>query len=190
MLDYLAATTAKRQANDTPSFERGSRADISRRAGALSFDRDEAERRIEKGIHFDDSFADFARVCASRGIALVLLTSGVQELVERYLGRRGVSVPVIGNAAEIRPDGWRVHFRDESVAGIDKRGFVERARREGRKAVAIGDDRSDFEAALVADVTFAKADSELAHFLDGRSVPYHAFRRFSEILERWPPRTW
>ncbi|HTX03577.1 MAG TPA: HAD-IB family phosphatase [Candidatus Acidoferrales bacterium] len=190
ILDYLASMTRGYSENAPLPLEREYRGDIARRARALSFDRDEAERRLEAGIRFDDSFPDFSRACADAGVALVVLTSGIQELVERYLARRGVNLPVVGNSAEFRSDGWRIHFRDDSLAGIDKKSFVESARREGRLTVVLGDDRSDFEAALHADVVYAKTGSELQRYLASQQRRFHAFGRFEEILERWPPSTW
>ncbi|MDE2482048.1 MAG: HAD-IB family phosphatase [bacterium] len=190
MLDYLASTTDKRTESAPLPNERGHRADIARRAKALTLDRADAERRIEDGIHFDESFVPFIAACEEVGIELVVLTSGIQSLVERYLLRRGIRLPIIGNEANMNRSGWVVKFRDESVAGIDKRRYVERAIEAGKKTIVIGDDRSDFEAALVASSIFAKAGSELKRFLDVRDLPYHPFSSFAEILERWPPKTW
>jgi len=190
MLDYLASTTDRYPESTPLPLEREYRSDIARRARVLAFDRDEAERRLDTGIHFDDSFPSFAHACAMAAVDLRVLTSGIEELVRRYLARRNVELPVIGNRAEFRTDGWRVHFRDDSLAGIDKRGFVECARREGRVAVVLGDDRSDFEAALQADVNYAKRGSELERYLTSRQLPCRTFGRFEEILERWPPFTW
>jgi len=190
MLEYLASETG-RAADSTPlPLERGYRADIARRARALTFDRDEAEAYIERGIQFDDSFPAFACACQLAAIPLFVLTSGVEELVGRYLARRGIDLPVIGNGAEYRSDGWRIRFRDDSLAGIDKRGFVDGAHREGRTAILIGDDRSDFEASEAADLTYAKAGSELERFLLTRDRSYRSFGSFADIMLRWPPSTW
>ena len=190
MLDYLASTT-EREAESAPlPLERGYRADIARRAHALRYDRDEAERRIEQGIRFDQTFPAFQVACERASVELLIVTSGIQELVERYLARRGVSAAVVGNEADMRSDGWRVRFRDDSLAGIDKAGFVERAHAEGRLAVVIGDDRSDFDAALAADDIYVKNNSELERFLAERGRSFRAFDRFSDILERWPPAFW
>lgn len=190
MLDFLASTAESDPQRTASSFEHSYRADIVRRARAIHYDRDEAERRIEANIRFDDSFVAFAQACSAAGVELLVLTSGVQELVERYLARRGVVLPVIGNTADVRDDGWRIHFRDNSAAGIDKRGFVERTQGEGRTAIVIGDDRSDFEAALVADITYAKKGSALERFLSSRSRECRTFVSFRDILTRWPPATW
>lgn len=190
MLAYLASTTTRAAESSPLPLERGYRADIARRARALTFGRDEAERRIEHGIAFDASFPEFANACKLAAIPVLVLTSGVEELVARYLARRGVDLPVIGNAAEYRPDGWRIQFRDDSLAGIDKRGFVDAARTEGHVAIVIGDDRSDFEAAVAADLTYAKTGSDLERFLVTENRLCRPFHGFAEILARWPPSTW
>lgn len=187
MLDYLASTTDHDAESAPLPLERGYRADIARRAHVLSMDRDEAERRIEAGINFDETFPSFVEACRRTNIEILVLTSGIQELVERYLARRGVTLPVIGNSAEIRSDGWRVHFRDDSLAGIDKRGYVDRYHLQKRGCVVIGDDRSDFEAALAAEVTFAKSGSELERYLAERKREFRSFRTFADILRRWQP---
>ncbi len=188
MLDYLVAVSDAELGSGSGS-DRGYRSEIARRARAVRFDRDEAERCVEEGLKFDETFPDFQRACEDAGIELLVLTSGIEELVERYLARRGVYVPVIGNAAEFDTNGWRVHFRDESPAGIDKRGYVERALQRGVKAIVIGDDRSDFEAALAATSVYAKSASELESFLSGKRS-FRSFRKFVDILERWPPARW
>jgi HAD superfamily phosphoserine phosphatase-like hydrolase len=188
MLDYLAAF-ADAKHGCARSSDRGYRSEIARRARAVRFDRDEAERRIEEGLKFDETFPDFQRACENAGVELVILTSGIEELVERYLARRGMHVPVIGNAAEFGTSGWRMHFRDESPAGIDKRAYVERALTRGAKAIVIGDDRSDFEAALAANIVYAKSGSELESFLSGKRT-FRPFRQFADILARWPPAQW
>lgn len=190
MLAYLASTTDRYSEGASLPLEREYRSDIARRARTLSFDQDEAERRLEAGIQFDDSFPEFAQAGAAAGVALLVLTSGIEELVRRYLARRSVNLPVIGNGAEFRSDGWRIHFRDDSLAGIDKRGFVESARNEGHRTVVLGDDRSDFEAALRADVTYAKTASELQRYLVSQQRLCREFGCFKEILERWPPSAW
>ena len=190
MLEYLASTTESAAQSVPLQLECGYRADIARRARALTYDRDEAELRIEQGIHFDHSFRAFADACKSAAVPLLVLTSGIEDLVRRYLARRGIDLPVFGNAAEYRSDGWRVQFRDDSVAGIDKRGFVHAAHSGDLRAIVIGDDRSDFEAALASDLTYAKTGSELERFLASQNRAFRPFQHFSEILDRWPPSTW
>ena len=186
--DMIKALAAGAGAAASP-FEPGTREDIEHYARQLSFDRSEAENHIEAAVNFDSSFVPFERACFAAGVLLIVITSGVRELVERYLQRRNVSVPVFSNDADISRDGWRMRFRDDSPAGIDKAAFALAALRDGRKVAVIGDDRSDFEAALAASIVFAKRSSPLDHFLHDRRRKVRTFSTFTEILKRWPPST-
>lgn len=171
-------------------FERGTRDDINYYVQRIHFERDDAESRIDRALLFDQSFLRFERACAAADISLVVATSGIRELVSGYLHRRGIEVPVYASEAEMQPAGWQMQFHDDSIAGIDKAAFAKAALRDGRRVVVIGDDRSDFEAALVATTVFAKSGSPLQQFLIDARRPHHAFLSFDDILARWPPATW
>src|SRR6266403_1830630 len=43
----------------------------------------------------------------------VVVSSGLPQLILPVLEREGIEVEVRSNDAEVRPDGWRVIFRDE-----------------------------------------------------------------------------
>ena len=187
--DMLVVLASQAGADPSP-YEQGTRADIDRLAQLLTIGRDEAERRIERGVQFDASFGSFVRACAGAGVLLVVVSSGIRELIERYLARRGIYLPLYASEAEMRSDGWRMRFHDDSPSGIDKAGFVRSAQRGGSRAVVIGDDRSDFEAVLLANVVFAKADSALERFLRENGRECRSFATFAELLERRPPATW
>jgi|GEM_PF-6281165 len=190
MIDYLAMTAAYNEASAETSPIRGTRAEIARKAALLRFDLAEAERRIEKGIRFDESFPEFWRSCECQGFQFTIVTSGIRELVERYLGRRGVSARVVGNSAEYRLSGWEIHFRDASVAGIDKSEFVEEARSLGNRTVVVGDDISDFSAAERADRVFVKDGSPLDRHLTDAHAPGYRFLNFADLMAKWPAATW
>jgi len=100
----------------------------------------------------------------------------------RLLG--GISLddlPVHANEVEVVPDGWRLCFRDASANGHDKARAVRRAAAAGDVTVFIGDGRSDFEAALVADRRFARRGRALEAYLRDVHVPYAAFDDFTEV---------
>lgn len=187
--DMLRALAAFTDAAQSP-FDRGTRADIEHYARQVSLNLAEAEERIEGSVQFDASFIPFERACTVAGVLLVVVTSGIRPLVEQYLRRRNIHLPVFANECEFGEDGWSMRFCDQSPSGIDKDAFVRAALREGRRVVVIGDDRSDFEAALAATTVFAKRGSALEGFLRERAHGFHAFSKFDEILDRWHPKTW
>ncbi len=117
--DMLVVLASQAGADPSP-YEQGTRADIDRLAQLLTIGRDEAERRIERGVQFDASFGSFVRACAGAGVLLVVVSSGIRELIERYLARRGIYLPLYASEAEMRSDGWRMRFHDDSPSGIDR----------------------------------------------------------------------
>ncbi len=187
MLGTLAAPS-RHDENSAGTVDSGSsesvtlRAEISSLAASITLSREEAERVLEERLRFDDSFRTFARSCRAAGVELVVLTSGVAELIERYLTRRGIiGLPVIGNEAEYSQTGWRIHFRDRSPDGNAKFPYVMDARRRHCETIVIGDDESDFEAAVVADRRFAKRNSPLDRFLSANALAHVPFDSFDEI---------
>jgi 2-hydroxy-3-keto-5-methylthiopentenyl-1-phosphate phosphatase len=106
-------------------------------------------------------------------------------VIRRALERHWLGeVPVVANGLEADPSGWRIRFRDELANGTDKAGLVRAARERGEFTTYIGDGLSDYDAALTADVVYAKRGRRLAHFLAGRGVPFTAFGSFAELMER------
>ena len=190
VIDYLATTVVNKEVFAANTSMKGTRAEIARKAALLRFDLAEAERRIEKGIRFDESFPEFWRACERKGFQFTIVTSGIRDLVERYLRRRGVSARVVANSAEYRLSGWEIRFRDASVSGIDKGEFVEEARSIGHRTVVVGDDISDFSAAERADRVFVKDGSPLDRHLADAHTPGYRFFNFADLMAKWPVETW
>jgi 2-hydroxy-3-keto-5-methylthiopentenyl-1-phosphate phosphatase len=146
---------------------------------------DEACEVLERSVAFDPAFGDFVADCERRGIAVTIVSSGVEPVIRRALERHWLGeVPVVANGLEADPSGWRIRFRDELANGTDKAGLVRAARERGEFTTYIGDGLSDYDAALTADVVYAKRGRRLAHFLAGRGVPFTAFGSFAELMER------
>jgi HAD superfamily phosphoserine phosphatase-like hydrolase len=145
---------------------------------------DEADARLLREITFDRSFVDFATHCERTGIPLTVLSSGIEPLIRRMLARHGLShLPVIANDIEVRPEGWTILFNGEHANGTDKAGIVAEAKAGGATTVFIGDGRSDFDAALCADVRFAKRGSALERHLLREALEFTPFERFSDLLD-------
>jgi 2-hydroxy-3-keto-5-methylthiopentenyl-1-phosphate phosphatase len=107
----------------------------------------------------------------------LVLSSGFHELIEPILEREGIEVPLLANRLEARPDGWRLHWRDETictVCGMEcKRGAL------GEEVVYVGDGFSDNCAALAASRVFAR--DNLARYLDEQGVPYERFETLHDV---------
>ncbi len=108
----------------------------------------------------------------------LVISAGFRELIEPVLAREGVQVEVLANEVEARPDGWRVHFRDETACAACgeacKRGAL-----AGGPYAYVGDGYSDRCAALAADRVFAR--DSLATYLEGRGVAYEPFDDLRDV---------
>jgi 2-hydroxy-3-keto-5-methylthiopentenyl-1-phosphate phosphatase len=125
------------------------------------------------------------RFCEARGYELVVVSSGVQPLIDRAFERNGLShVSVLANGIDPSESGWRFVFRDASDNGHDKASAVRAARAAGKYTVYIGDGPSDFEAAVAAHQRYAKTGRGLERYLAEQAVPFVSFTRFTEIEDR------
>jgi len=142
----------------------------------------EADTLLQTLVVFDPSFAGFVEECHRRNVPVTILSSGVEELILLALARNGIrDVPVIANTVEAHQDGWILHCRDNVPNGTDKAGIVSAARTAGFTTVFIGDGYSDYDAALAADIRFAKRGRPLERFLCKHSVEFATFTSFAEI---------
>jgi 2-hydroxy-3-keto-5-methylthiopentenyl-1-phosphate phosphatase len=116
------------------------------------------------------------------GASLEIVSSGIEPLIRRSLIRNGVGdLTLIASGVTASAAGWTMHFRDDSPNGTDKAARVRLAAARGATTVFIGDGISDFEAALAADVRYAKRERDLEAHLRKLEVPFTAFGSFAEI---------
>jgi 2,3-diketo-5-methylthio-1-phosphopentane phosphatase len=143
---------------------------------------EDAEAVIARGARIDPTFSAFVDACARDGMALTVLSAGIGTLIGRALEREGLAhVRYEANDAEVRLDGWRMTFRDASAHGHDKAIAVRAAASRGALTVYVGDGISDYEAALAADLRFAKRGRDLERFLRERGVEHAVFSDFAEV---------
>ena len=109
----------------------------------------------------------------------LILSSGFHETIEPVLAREGVSLEVVANRLDPRPDGWRVLWADDApcpeCGDICKR----RSLPAGRPLAYVGDGYSDRCAALAADRIFARGG--LAEYLEAEGVPFERFETFDDV---------
>lgn len=155
---------------------------LTAQAACIRYNMDEADAILMRSTRFDPTFAPFAIRCGQNGVALAVLSSGVEPLIRRAFERNGLSgVPVFANDVDPSPHGWTFRFRDSSGNGHDKAAAVRAARAKGLTTVFVGDGHSDFDAARAADWRFAKRGRDLEGYLRKNGVEYTPFDRFSEV---------
>ena len=151
-------------------------------AGEVRLSFEDALALLERKVRFDPAFPDYAARCRAAQASLTVVSSGIEPLIRLELERHGVGyLPVVASGLEVTPAGWRLIFRDGPPNGTDKAALVRAAHERGARTVFIGDGRSDFDAALVAEVVFAKRGRRLERFLRERARPFTPFKSFAEI---------
>jgi 2-hydroxy-3-keto-5-methylthiopentenyl-1-phosphate phosphatase len=109
-----------------------------------------------------------------------LVVSGTfHELIEPVLEREEISVELLANRVDPRPDGWRVLLRDGAACASCGEGCKRAALPPG-EVVYVGDGYSDRCAALAASRVFAR--DGLADYLDARAVPYTPFDDLRDVV--------
>ena len=156
---------------------------LAAQASLITCSLDEADTIVAREAPFDPRFEEFVEYCERQRFPLLILSSGVAPLIRRALERHGLArVPFRANEVDISGEGWRLRFRDDSDNGHDKAAAVRDAKQNGFRTVYIGDGFSDFEAAIDADVRFAKRGRSLEAHLLRSDISFTPFSSFAELL--------
>lgn len=155
---------------------------IARGYGSLRATRDEVVSWVLQNVRFRRGFRELVEFCRARGWKLVVVSSGLRELIEPVLRREGLELEVVANALEPGTD-WEIAFREnrrcDACGELCKRQVV--AELSGDAWIAyIGDGFSDGCAAELADLVFARR--RLAEYLDDRGLSYHRFEDFHDVV--------
>jgi 2-hydroxy-3-keto-5-methylthiopentenyl-1-phosphate phosphatase len=154
---------------------------LAKEAALVRMSGPEALAFLERHARIDPSFAPFVHTAHGHGARVSVVSSGLRQIIGPALERAGVDVPVFANDVSFDPDGWTMTFIDDSANGHDKAARVREARASGARTVYIGDGVSDFEAALEADLRFAKTNRALERYCRERGVDCTSFAVFDEI---------
>ena len=143
--------------------------------GTLRVSAEEAARWAVENVEVSPGFHDLVE-----RFDPVIVSSGLPQLILPVLEREGVvDVEVRSNDAEVRPEGWRVIFRDEGVCEVCGDKCKRRSLPGRRPLVFVGDGWSDRCASLVADRVFARTG--LADYLDAEGVPYERYDTLRDV---------
>ena len=141
----------------------------------------EALAFLERHATIDPAFPAFVRAARLHGAEVCVVSSGLGPIIAPALERAGVDVTVYANDVAFEPGGWQMTFLDDSANGHDKAARVRAAHAAGARTVYVGDGISDYEAALAADLRFAKKGRALERFARERGIVCASFASFGEI---------
>ncbi len=138
----------------------GSRECMAGQIALLDGDRDELDAVIDQ-IDIDPDFPAFVAAVRAAGVALTIVSDGLDHAIERTLARHGLGqIPLRANRLRHVPgQGWSLQF-PHAVAGCRsghcKCACVDEQRCAGRSTLLVGDGQSDACAAGRVDFVFAK----------------------------------
>ena len=138
----------------------------------------------------DRHFPAFVALCARHGVPVTIVSDGLDRIARAMLTCAGLSIPVIANHLEWRgEDRWRLgfpHAREDCRAAAGHCKCATLAAEPDILRVLVGDGRSDFCAATIADLVIAKG--ALAEHCRHNGIGFTPFRDFADvsiILSRW-----
>ncbi len=142
---------------------------------------------LERFVRVDETFAAFVARCRTLGMAVTVVSSGVEPLIRLRLAALGLGdLRIVANQVDADHAGWHIRFRDHVPNGTDKAALVHEAREAGATSIFIGDGLSDYAAALEADYRFARRGRALERYLRDRGLHFEAFSSFADITCRLP----
>lgn len=136
-----------------------------------------------KKVSIDPTFPPFARWCREVGVKLYVVSDGVDRIIEHVLEREGVQVDQVwsNRLVQNKTGNFALEFpnaSDDCSLGICKCALLEKAAGTVTRIV-IGDGKSDFCWAKVADVLFAK--KQLIDYCRNQGLAHIEFENFQSI---------
>ena len=140
---------------------------------------------VKENANLRPYFRELWLHCQERNVPMAIVSQGLDFYIQALLEQEGFSqVPVYAVETSFSPEGITFHYRfahpGEEHLGNSKGLVVDRYKKSGHHVVFVGDGRSDFEAAVEADLVFAH--SILAEECRRQGIPYRPFGDFGDVL--------
>ncbi|UCH01880.1 MAG: HAD-IB family phosphatase [Candidatus Bathyarchaeota archaeon] len=144
-------------------------------------------RVLEKVFSFRQNFEKLVRYCDRKGIHFIVVSAGLDFVMNHFLSCTALEKSVEIYAAETRftLNGIKLtfpKFYDRSSLDF-KEDFVKHCKKQGFKTFYIGDGLTDFNAVRKADFTFAITNSKLAEFCKKERIPHLEINDFQEVID-------
>ncbi len=143
---------------------------------------------VEKNYHIRSNFTNFVEYCSSNDIPFIILSSGLDFVINHILEKIGVvnkiklvSVTTINNSDNTFTVKGPERF-DESKKDF-KSDHVSHYKELGYRVIYIGDSYSDFYAVLEDIDVFSIRGSKLSDFCTERKISFTEFEDFHELVE-------
>jgi 2,3-diketo-5-methylthio-1-phosphopentane phosphatase len=168
--------------------EIGSRDCMDRQVALLEATPAELDAHLD-AMAIDRAFPAFVAAAQAAGVPLAIVSDGLDHAIRRILAPHGLAgLPVVANRLQPQgAHGWRLEFphgADGCCSGNCKCACAARARATRSRVLLVGDGASDFCAAGVADLVFAK--HRLIEHCRAAGIPYVPVTGFADALALLP----
>lgn len=144
-------------------------------------------KEIETVPSLRPNFGKLAQFCKTQRIPLVIVSAGLDFVINHFLEQKGLEklVEVYAPKARITATGIKFTFPKllDKASVSFKDDLVRYYKKQGKKTVYIGDGFADLNAARNADLSFAIKDSKLAELLRNDGIPHKEISDFLEVME-------
>ena len=143
--------------------------------------------KLENAVAFRPYFAELAKYCSKNSIPLIIVSAGLDFVIEHFLRLNGLRnlVEIYMPKASFSENGIGFDFPklfDKTSLNF-KEDLVRRCRGKHEKVVYIGDGNGDFAAAIGADYVFAVKGSTLARLCKTHGIRCRNVVSFREVVK-------
>jgi len=144
-------------------------------------------KEIENVPSVRPNFEKLAEFCKTKGIPLMIVSAGLDFVINHFLEQKGWQklVTVYAPKARITAKGIKFTFPKllDKASVSFKDDLVRYYKKQGKTTIYIGDGFADFNAAKNADFSFAIEDSKLAELLKNDGIPHKEISDFQEVVK-------
>jgi len=156
----------------------------AKQIGLLRVTWNKARRALHEGVVIREGFSEFVEFCRKTELPLLILSSGLRELIDELLSKAGIAgIPIHSHRVAIEKDKWTlIPWRGARLAdhcSHCKCAYVVAQQKTGAKIVYIGDGFTDICPSQHADILFAAGT--LAHECAKSSRNFLPFKTFFDI---------
>ncbi len=168
----------------------GTRESMARQFALLRAREEDLLDFVDRHARIDGTFHDFVRFCAREGIALEIVSEGLDFYVRHLLRKWRIDLPLRTSRGTVVEGRVNIAYpwadATCTLCGTCKLLRLFDLRAQGYAVAYVGDGHSDLCPALEANLLFAK--DELAQLCREESIDFIPFEHFSDVrrrLERW-----
>ena len=172
------------------SFEKGEitlEECIQRQLSMLTVPRQVMLEELERVTIIRSHFSDLVEYCGLRGVPFVIVSAGLDFVIQHFLQRASVAGPVEIHVPRSRFIGLYLNLtfpplNDESSLDF-KQDLVKDYQRQGYTVFYVGDGLSDYNAVRQAQYSFVIKGSKLAMLCHRERIPHQGIRDFQEVID-------